>query len=203
MIACLALACLAAVERQTADYFPLQAGLKWEYDVVADTGLVAVRQVLVCDDPVTIRGVEAIPMRSLLDGKTSQISYYAKTDNYYVIVAIGDPTPLAKPIPVLPVEPRSAEKWEYDGGVPVLTELTPYSFKARVEGFETLDVLGQNVRCVKLRVEATTGKEVAPMQTISQEWYAPGIGLVKRIQQTKGKNPVKVTTLLVSFEKPQ
>jgi hypothetical protein len=38
------------------------------------------------------------------------------------------------------------------------------------------------------------------MQTVSTEWYAPGIGLVKKVQEVKGKNGTKVTMELVSFE---
>ncbi|RMG25451.1 MAG: hypothetical protein D6724_04100 [Armatimonadetes bacterium] len=200
MIAWVAAACLAAAQTPSAEYFPLRPGLKWEYDVVADPGLLAVRQTLVCGEPVTIRGAEAIPMQSILDGKVAQTSYYAKQNGFYTIVALEETTPLGRPIPVLPIEPKRGASWEYDGGVPVLTELTPFRFKARVEGFEELDVLGQKRSCVKVRFDATTGREVAVMQTVSTEWYAPGIGLVKKVQEVKGKNGTKVTMELVSFE---
>lgn len=187
---------------QTAGtYFPLEPGLRWEYEVVSSSGVLAVRQVNECLEEVEVGGVKAIPMRAMVDGRVTQTTYFAVQDEFVKVVSIEDTKLLGKPIPVLPTKPTSGAKWSFEGGVPVLTELTPFSFTARLTGFEDLDVLGKRVRCAKVVVDATTGRDASMMRTVSEEWYALDIGLVKKVQTIKTRGGATVTMELVAFSR--
>lgn len=192
---------LALLSQGSGDYFPLAPGMRWEYEVTSSTGVLAVRQVNECLGETEISGARAIPMRAMVEGKVTQTTYFVLGEEFVQVVAVEDTKLLGKPIPVLPTKPTAGARWSYEGGVPVLTELTPFSFSARCTGFEDLMVLGKRVRCAKVAVEATTGRGEAMMKTVSEEWYALDIGLVRKVQTVKGRGGATVTMELVAFSK--
>lgn len=192
---------VALLTQGTGEFFPLAPGLRWEYEVASSAGVLAVRQVNECLAETEIGGVKTIPMRAMIDGNVTQTTYFAVGEEFVEVVAVQDAKLLGKPIPVLPIKPTSGARWSFDGGVPVLTELTPFAFNARITGFEDLTVLGKRVRCAKVIVEATTGRDTATMKTVSEEWYALDIGLVKKVQTVKTRGGATVTMELVAFSR--
>lgn len=192
---------VALLSQGAGNYFPLAPGIRWEYEVVSSAGVLAVRQVNECLEEVEVGGIKTIPMRAMIDGRVTQTTYFATRDDFVQIIAVEDAKLLGKPIPVLPINLASGAKWSYDGGVPVLTELTPFAFNARFAGFEDREVLGKRVRCAKVVVEATTGRGAAVMKTVSEEWYALEIGLVKKVQTVKTRGGATVSMELVAFSR--
>ncbi|MER3413218.1 MAG: hypothetical protein C4341_03075 [Armatimonadota bacterium] len=192
---------IALLSQSGGEYFPLAPGMRWEYEVTSSVGVLAVRQVNECLAETEIEGVKAIPMRAMVDGNVTQTTYFTVGEEFVQVVAVENTKLFGKPIPVLPRKPTPGARWSFQGGVPVLTELTPFSFNARVAGFEDLTVLGKRVRCARLVVESETGRDQATMKTVSEEWYALDIGLVKKVQTVKTRGGPTVMMELVAFSR--
>jgi hypothetical protein len=84
---------------------------------------------------------------------------------------------------------RAGDSWRIDFPDQDLADCT-------VGGEEELDVLGRRMKCTRLEVVRTSRED--GRATTDQEWYAPGLGLV-RMRVTKAG--ITQTFVLQAYEK--
>lgn len=178
-------------------YFPLEAGLTWEYAI--SSGYQKYKQVVRTLEPTQIGGATAVPLISTVDGSAPETTYYRLVEGYYALVAVDPKELLPAPIPFLPQQPKRGHKWAFEGQTAILGGIASIVTKSEVAATEEIPVMGEKLPAVKIVSESTIGSGDTALKVASTEWYVEGIGLVKRIQQVKSRAGGTTETLIVRF----
>jgi hypothetical protein len=171
------------LRRSAADYFPLHAGSEWRYDLDGTTSLVRVRgDSLVDNYPVTVvlRDYEE---EYWLESQ-GDVSRFVST----VVNLGGTDYPLEQRFRrfyVLPFVLGNSWSDDFNDTVDVLGDTIHYRHEidGKVTAIDTVTVpAGSFADCyeVDLNELVVVNDSVASIST--QEWYAPNVGLVKRVQ---------------------
>ncbi|MBA3726206.1 MAG: hypothetical protein H0W86_07070 [Armatimonadetes bacterium] len=183
-----------------SDYFPLRAGLTWEYVVSVQGSALRIRQVQKALELVLVSGTNATPMEVWIDGKLDSTSYYRPHAGYISLVAISEKQSLPLPIPVIPAAPKKGLKWEFDGQTMMFGMMVQTKTKYRIVDEVDMDVLGQKRMCIKVESETKMGAGKTAMDIKATEIYAEGVGLFYRFQRVTSERGGSATTTLVKFE---
>ncbi|MCH8273855.1 MAG: hypothetical protein IH851_03610 [Armatimonadetes bacterium] len=187
MLAVLAVVSLA-LPAQTADYFPLKPGLEWEYRVAVGRFQAEFRQVHRILEAVEIEGKSVTPMEVLVNGEISGVTYYAVHDGFVHLMATEPDALLAVPVPVVPMEPKRGQKWEFKGPTPFLGSMARAVVKSRVAGFMKAKVIGEEMEVLKVVTESQLGEGKLSYKIRTTELYARGIGMVYTKKEVLRKN---------------
>jgi hypothetical protein len=220
---------LAACGKGESDYFPLRPGWTWEYRVTTDIQSVGqeVSKILVNDRPKTdLDGKNVVP-RLAQDGR---VYYYAALPEGVALVASREdsetsPTPPGEFVLKYPLEKGAA--WRVAShthllrrqeitqrGVKNVPVIVPIDLTYTVEALDDAVTVpaGTFRRCLRLHAEGTTrfdmGERIGPviLTVKSDEWFAPGVGLVKmmRAEDSIPESPVSGTMVreLTRLDKP-
>ncbi len=173
----------APFSSQVCEFFPLEPNTQWEYTVTYGDLQTTVTQYQRTLEPITIQGVKATPMEVLLGEKPSGTAYYAIQNGYVYLVATSPDALLAKPIPVLPLNPKTGDRWQFEGATPFLGDTAVTKTTARVIKKEKTSLLGRSVEVIHVVVESQIGQGPLAYKVRSTEHYGRGIGLVYRKQE--------------------
>jgi hypothetical protein len=219
---------LAACGDRESDYFPLRPGWTWEYRVATDIQSVGkqVSKTLVNDRPRTeLDGKRVVP-RIAQDGR---VYYYAALAEGVALVATREdrlisPAPPGEYVLKYPLEKGAT--WQvasrthllrrqvFTRGVRNVIIDTPIDLTYTVEALDdTVTVpAGTFRRCLRLHAEGTRKVDLGGgigqvvLTVTSDEWFAPGVGLVKlvRSEDSAPASPVNGTMVreLTRLDKP-
>ena len=212
----------------TDDYFPLNPGLRWEYQVTVEhPERLATKQLIIESVGQTSLKEELVSIRATSDGTDYYLAQRA--DGIYRLakrtLVESEPQLDASPRMVLPLPIAQAKGKTWS----VISQ--PYLIERVYEGMDvmTADMLqfpmtysvlsidetlklpsGTFTHCVlvegqtdlSLYADARTGNSIVPITT--REWYAPGVGLVKLEREEPLDTDVykggKIVMELVRFE---
>jgi len=183
----------------SADYFPLGGGQQWDYEIRRSIkGEQHIQRLLLTSLPAAnIDGTEYFPQLRI-DGR---VDIFSRTRDGIERVNFANSAAL----PVLPAELKPKAKWRAPGQI-LFLEITGAfhaTFQARkkltidldyeVEAMdETVAVAaGSFTNCMRVKstgsmFAGSTLKEflgISFIQIEQTEWYAPGVGLVKRVRK--------------------
>ena len=159
--------------RGEALYFPTAVGTRWIYQtkgVEYEEALTEVQP----DGAATV--VTVVRTR---DGKEVSKSRHRVSPDALEMLAAGGVT-YEKPLPYLRARARPGDEWEYEfdrGGLTFRQHL-------KLVGPETVETPAGKFTALRadgVQRVLREGKAVADMSTESKSWYAPGVGLVKRV----------------------
>jgi hypothetical protein len=171
------------LRRSAADYFPLRTGSEWRYDLGGTTSLVQVRgDSLAYNYPVTVvlRDYEE---EYWLESQ-GDVSRFVNT----VVNRGGTDYPLEQRFRrfyVLPFVLGNSWSDDFDDTVDVLGDTIHYRHKidGKVAAIAPVTVpAGSFADCYEVDLNELVVMNDSVTNTSTQEWYAPGVGLVKRIQ---------------------
>jgi Tfp pilus assembly protein PilF len=181
-------------------YYPLVAGSSWTYQVTVKVGD-EVKKSQVTRKAV---GVDVAGQTAIVTGLHAEA---VKDDAVYAVGATrlatnADPggiEPLKEPFKVLPLRPKVGDKWQRstdDGAV-----------SSTCLGFEKVKTEAGDFEAAKVYTIRVGGKDRSDRVETNQ-WYAPGVGLVKSVMTSRwirdGKvNAEERTEELVSYDIPK
>src|SRR5438105_12751757 len=114
MFSYLAAAAFSFGQIPAADYFPLRAGLIWDYSISTGEGpLLSNHQIQKTLAPTSIVGEQVTPLQVWLDDKLDSTAYYTVKAGFVYLVALNAKEKLSAPIPVLPRNPKTGQKWDF------------------------------------------------------------------------------------------
>jgi hypothetical protein len=179
------------LRRSAADYFPLRTGSEWRYDLGGTTSLVQVRgDSIVHNYPVTVV-LRDYQEEYWLESQ-GDVRRFVNT----VINPDGNDYPLEQSFRryyVLPFILGNSWSDDLDDTVTVLGEAIHYRHKidGKVAAIGPVSVpAGSFADCYELDLNELVAMNDSVTNVSTQEWYAPGVGLVKRIQ---GSSEVQLT----------
>jgi len=158
---------------EEALYFPTAAGTKWVYQ----TKDAEYEEVITESQPDGAATV--VTMVRTRDGKEVSKTKLRVSRDRLDMRAAGAIT-YQKPFPYLRARARPGDEWEYDfdrGGLTFHQHL-------KLVGTETVETPAGTFTALRadgVQRVLKAGKAVADMSTESKSWYAPGVGLVKRV----------------------
>lgn len=227
-IVCLCLSLLAACDKPTSnDYFPLNQGLRWEYQVTIEhPERLDTKQLIIESRGQTRLKEETVSIRATSDGTDYYLAQRA--DGIYRVakrtLVESKPRLDASPRLVLPLPIAQAKgkTWSnisqpyliervYEGMDVMTADMLQFPMTYSVLSLdETVEVTaGSFSHCMliegqtdlSLYADARTGNANVPITT--REWYAPGVGLVKLEREEPLNTDVykggKMTLELVKF----
>jgi hypothetical protein len=180
------------LRRASGDYFPLRTGSEWRYDRNGTTSIVQVQ-----GDSIAYN----YPTTVVLEDFAEQ--YWIKSEGLVrkfvnrVVNRGGTDYPLEqryRQFYVLPFVEGQAWSDDFRDTVSVLGETIAYRHQidGRVVGTTRVGVLaGDFSDCYEVDLNETTVINDSTATSVTQEWYAPGIGLVKRIQDGEEQNLIE------------
>ncbi len=179
---------------EAIDFFPLVKGNRWTYQDTLN------QYTDVVESPVEIGGTSAIPVRTIMDGKSLDTIYYRVDKDNVSIVAFDAKSLLPAPIPVF----RLGEgNWTFTGSTKWLGGLAPITIKGSNSRKGKRKVMGKDAEILEVRLQAqiSGGDGGAGMSVNQLATYAAGIGLIKMEQQNVvNKVTQKSKVELVRFE---
>lgn len=212
----------------TNDYFPLNQGLRWEYQVTIEhPERLATKQLIIESVGQTSLNEEIVSIRATSDGTDYYLAQRA--DGIYRLakrtLVESEPQLEASPRMVLPLPIAQAKgkTWSvisqpyliervYEGMDVMTADMLQFPMTYSVLSLdETVEVAaGYFSHCLlvegqtelSLYTDARTGNSIIPITT--REWYAPGVGLVKLEREEPLNTDVykggKITMELLRFE---
>ncbi|MBW6458458.1 MAG: hypothetical protein K0B52_04765 [FCB group bacterium] len=203
---------ISACGVKPADYYPLQEGYVWTYNLGDASKLRTVENFAVR----AIDKKKVIPQKVDERGRTS-FSFVVQEKNgvfEYAVQPAGSTAPrvLDTPRCILKYPVRGGTTWQEEASLGVLLESVPYTMTYTIEKKkETLTVpAGTFENCIKVSgsglVEKDRGVLGALKVMVSHEiWYAPKVGMVRSIRKESGNHVLTGTSesiiLLESFKK--
>ena len=210
------------------DYFPLNPGLRWEYQVTIEhPERLATKQLIIESVGQTSLKEELVSIRATSDGTDYYLAQRA--DGIYRLakrtLVESEPQLDASPRMVLPLPIAQAKgkTWSvisqpyliervYEGMDVMTADMLQFPMTYSVLSLdETVEVAaGHFSHCLlvegqtdlSLYADARTGNSIVPITT--REWYAPGVGLVKLEREEPLNTDVykggKITMELLRFE---
>jgi hypothetical protein len=194
----------ACGDELSESYFPLKAGMRWEYTVTSTQG--PARKLLITNlAPREVSGVKVTPRKSEMGG--GMVIEFMKQDDTGVYRYAEQKGEKASPDLVTPMEchikfPISqGNSWNLgtkvgDSTVNLTLTIESVSDEVRVPA-------GTYQDCVKIK---QVGENAAGTTVLGYEWYAPKVGVVKSMvtikQKPKGGVPSSENQIyqLVSFK---
>lgn len=182
-----------------AGYFPVGGGQTWDYAIRRTIkGEKRLQRLLLKSlPPVVIDGTEYFPQARLDD----RVDVFTRSKDGIVRVNYGARAQL----PVLPAQPKRGAKWQAPGQIlfldvtgafqPTFAERRKHTIDLEYEIEATDDTAvvpaGTFTNCLRIRSHGSmyagsTLKEflgISFIQIDQTEWYAPGVGLVKRVRR--------------------
>lgn len=210
------------------DYFPLNQGLRWEYQVTIEhPERLATKQLIIESVGQTSLKEELVSIRATSDGTDYYLAQ--RSDGIYRLakrtLVESEPQLDASPRMVLPLPIAQAKgkTWSvisqpyliervYEGMDVMTADMLQFPMTYSVLSLdETVEVAaGHFSHCLlvegqtelSLYADARTGNSIIPITT--REWYAPGVGLVKLEREEPLNTDVykggKITMELLRFE---
>lgn len=181
-----------------ADYFPVGGGQTWDYEVrMMIKGERHVQRLLLTSlSPAEVDGAEYFPQVRLND----RVDLYRRDKNGIVRVNLGDGE-----LRVLPAELKPKASWRTPGQIMFLeiTGAFHATFQERKKQYIDLDYVietmddtvavgaGRFTNCMRIKSSGSmyaggTLQEflgIGFIQVEQTEWYAPGVGLIKRVRK--------------------
>ncbi len=184
-------------------YFPLKAGMRWEYTVTSTQGQTQ-KLVITNLAPREVNGVKVTPRKWELGGST--FFELMKQDSSGVYRYAEQVSETAPPILVTPIECHlkfpiaQGDSWD------MVTKVANSTLSVNL----TIESVSDEVRvpagtfkdCLKIK---QVGENKAGTAVIGYEWYAPKVGIVKSMVTIKQKTQAGTTSenrayQLVSFK---
>jgi hypothetical protein len=171
------------LRRSAADYFPLRTASEWHYDVGGATSLVQVR-----GDSIAYGYPVTVVLRDY------QEQYWQKSEGSvrrFVNLVVnwnGNDYPLEQSFRQfyeLPFVLGNSWSDDLDDTLDILGETIHYRHKidGKVTAIAPVSVqAGSFVECYEIDLSELVAVNDSVANVTTQEWYAPGVGLVKRIQ---------------------
>ena len=201
MISCLAALAITFGQTSGGDYFPLKAGLTWDYSIITGEGpTLSNHQIQKALAPVTVVGEQVTPLQVWLNDTLDSTAYYAAKNGFIYLVALNAKEKLPVPIPVLPVRPTVGQKWDFAGRSQMFGTGVDTVVHSKVVGTEKRKILSEDRSALHVETETTMGSGKAAFVIQTNEYYVAGIGLVYRKQQMMTKGGITAIFSLVKFE---
>lgn len=182
-----------------ADFLPLKVGNSWVYEAVAEGAKTPIKMELKVTGTEKIDGQDCFIMETFAGGsKTSiQKEFYLKSPEGYLVVKRSYPqndVKLSPPELMVKMSLQEGMKWSWKGKVMNIDA----SFDFNVEKKEMVKIQDKDVESYKV---AALGKMGTGEEVKTDRWYAKDLGMVKEESLIKkGKNQLKVTAILKSYE---
>lgn len=180
-----------------ADFFPLVTGTRRTYEEKAKDTSQNVDQV---GPTVQIKGVDAIPIITQVNGQTVTTTFYRVDGDTVYLIANDMDHPLPKPLPILQVGDKPMQ-WDYSGlaGTDKWAEAISMKGSSRMLGEKM--VLGKKVPVLEVKLVTTMGPSMAREIIEQTATYAKGIGLVELSSKTTvGKRSATNQLRLIKVE---
>jgi hypothetical protein len=167
-------------------YFPLKAGMRWEYNVISDQG--ATKKLLITNlAPREVNGVKVAPRKWELGGATFiELMKQDETGVYRYAEQKGEQAP---PSLITPMECHLkfpiAEGSSWNMAVKLGNSTVNVSLTIESLSDEVKVPAGTFKDCVKIK---QVGENDAGTSVMGYEWYAPKVGVVKSLVTIKQKS---------------
>ena len=194
-----ALLSVGQVQTPASEFFPLEQGMKWQYEYTGDNAGTYSQEV---GEPVDLNGKLTAPLLIKTGSKVSQTTYY-DVGSAGVYVLGHDPEKLfEKPLPVFQINEKGA-KWEFSGPSPYEGDTAAgmaITGQSKLVGLRP--VLGDKKLCLEVKSETKIGLTKSTATTFEQTLvYAKGVGLVEFEETIRsGKKTIKRKVKLIKFE---
>ncbi|MDO9532185.1 MAG: hypothetical protein Q7O12_08635 [Deltaproteobacteria bacterium] len=183
-------------------YFPLKAGMRWEYNIISDQG--ATKKLLITNlAPREVSGTKVTPRKRELGGTTFiELMKQDETGTYRYAEQAGEKAP---PTLVTPMECHLkfpvAEGSSWNMAAKLGNSTVNLSLTIESLSDEVKVPAGTFKDCLKIK---QVGENDAGTSVMGYEWYAPKVGVVKSLvtirQKSKaGPKSETRTYQLVSF----
>jgi len=200
MNALLAISVLASTNQVGAkDFFPLEPGMSWSYEVTGDAGGAYIQEV---GSPMDVGGTMRTPLVIKIGGKVVQTAFYDIAPSAIYVLGHDPKAFFEHPQPVFQLEGKGS-KWEFEGPSPYEDDKVA---RMRVKGQSKLvgskTVLGEKRECLEVDTETKIGLSESTATVFKrQATYAAGVGLVEMTENVQlGKRSQKRKVKLVKFE---
>lgn len=194
-----AAALVAGCNRADTDYFPLSGGKTWDYEIrrIIKGEKHLQRLLLTSFPPVVIDGIEYFPQARLDD----RVGVFTRTGDGIVRVNHGN----GPGLPVLPAELKPNVTWHAPGRILFLEVTGAFHFTFQERKKQTIDLdyeieamddtvvvaAGRFANCMRVKSSGSISGGAALQEFLGisfvrieqTEWYAPGVGLVKRVRK--------------------
>ena len=168
-------------QEKAPDYFPLQLGTKWSYEL--DQGGKKIKIESQIARMETIDGKSLAVLEKSLNGNVSGTEHLAATEKGVFRYRV-DGVELSPPVCVVKYPLKKDDTWE--------TETTianeQVKVKGKVVGTEEVTVPAGTYKTFRVEVETS----VAGMQATMTFWLAQDVGIVKQTAGSSGKNDVEL-----------
>lgn len=184
-------------------YFPLKAGMRWEYTVTSTQS--QTQKLLITNlEPREVSGAKVTPRKSEMGGAT--FIEFMKQDDTGVYRCAEQKGEKASPDPITPIECHlkfpitQGNNWNM--GTKVGSSTVNLTLSIESVSDEVKVPAGTYKDCVKVK---QVGENAAGTTVLGYEWYAPKVGVVKSMvtikQNPKGGIPSSENLIyqLVSF----
>ena len=199
----IALATLAAVcslgQVSATDFFPIEVGMKWSYEISGD-GVGSYTQLV--GESIDLDGKTLLPVLVKNGAKVTQTTFYdVRSSGVYILG--NDPKKfLENPQPVFMLDAKGA-KWDFVGPSPYEDDkASGMTIKGQSKLVNPRLVLGEKRECLEVKAEIKIGLSQSTATSFKQtSTYAKGIGLVEMDQTAQyGKRSVVTKVKLLKFE---
>lgn len=200
MNALIAIAVLATPNQSAAkDFFPMEPGMKWSYEVTGDGGGTYSQEI---GTPIDVGGTLRNPLLIKVSGRLVQTTFYDIQGSGVYVIGHDPKVLFEKPQPVFQLEGKGS-KWEYEGPSPYDDDK---SARMRVKGQSKLvgqrTVLGEKRECLEVDTETRIGLSESTATLFKRSGlYAKGVGLVQMEENVSvGRRSQKRKVQLTKFE---
>jgi hypothetical protein len=174
------------VAGSAADYFPMPAKARWDYETTGD-GAGLYSQV-----------VMHTPIEILIGGKTVASTFYQVTPGGVYVLGTNPKSFYERPQPVFIFDEKGT-KWDFDGPSPYEADKQARMFmKGQSKSIGQRSVAGEKRDCIEVRTETKIGLSEKTATVFTQiSIYAKGIGLAEmdetiQFGRTTNKRKVKL-----------
>lgn len=201
-----ALALIASVcsmsQVSAADFFPMQQGMKWEYETTGDGSGYYKQSV---GGAIDVEGTMMAPINIIIRNKVVQTIFYQVSPGGVHVLGTDPKSFLDKPQPVFMFDQKGT-KWSFDGPSPYEDDSAArmrISGTSRIVGQRTY--LGEKRECLEVKTETKIGLSEATSTVIKQSYiYAKGLGMAEFDEViTRSKSTIKRQVKLIKFEAAQ
>lgn len=197
-----ALIAVAVAQISAKDFFPLNPGTRWTYEISGEGAGTYVQEV---GFPVEVGGQERCPILIKSGSKITQTTFYDVSDAGVYVLGHNAKKLLEKPQPVFQVGEKET-KWAFEGASPYEDDTAARIFikgQSKVVGLR--DVLGTKRLCLEVKSDVRIGITEETSTKIQQtSLYAQSVGLVQ-FEDTKslGRRIVKTKVKLLKYDAPE
>jgi hypothetical protein len=198
IVASIALALIA--QTPVADFFPLQPGMSWTYEITGDRPSVDRQKV---GAPIEAAGKMIPPVLILAEtGKTLQTTFYERTDTGVFVLGHDAKNLFLKPQPVFQFDPKGAN-WEFEGPSPYEDDKeSGMKMVGQSKLIGQRSYLGEQRDCLEVKTETKIGLTVSTATTFKQTAiYAKGLGMVEMDESAQqGRRTTRRKVKIIKFE---